>query len=133
MIAVNLSPIQFLHLDVVQHVAQTLRQTGLPARCLELEITEGALMLDTRHAEQALLALRELVVRVVVDDFGTGYSSLAYLHRFALDKLKVDRTFLQGLPESASDAQLVRTIMQLGQRLGLQVLVEGVETEAQRE
>lgn len=131
-IAVNLSPIQFLHVDVVQHVAQTLRQTGLPARCLELEITEGALMQDTSHAEQALLALRELGVRVVVDDFGTGYSSLAYLRRFALDKLKVDRTFLQGLPDSASDAQLVRTIMQLGQGLGLQVLVEGVETEAQR-
>ncbi|SDU35716.1 putative bifunctional diguanylate cyclase/phosphodiesterase [Halopseudomonas salegens] len=130
--AVNLSPIQFLHADVVQQVAQTLRQTGLPARCLELEITEGALMQDTDHAEQALLALRELGVHVVIDDFGTGYSSLAYLRRFALDKLKVDRTFLQGLPDSASDAQLVRTIMQLGQGLGLQVLVEGVETEAQR-
>lgn len=131
-IAVNLSPIQFLHADVVQQVAKTLQQTGLPPRCLELEITEGALMQDTQHAEQALLALRELGVRVVVDDFGTGYSSLAYLRRFALDKLKVDRTFLQGLPTSASDAQLVRTIMQLGHGLGLQVLVEGVETEAQR-
>ena len=132
-VAVNLSPIQFLHQDVVQQVAHTLRQTGLPATCLELEITEGALMQDTSYAEQALQALRELGVHVVVDDFGTGYSSLAYLRRFALDKLKIDKSFLQGLPDSASDAQLVRTIMQLGQGLGLQVLAEGVETVAQRD
>lgn len=131
-IAVNLSPIQFMQQNIVQTVRAALEASGLPGHCLELEITEGALMQHTDQAEQTLGALRALGVRISVDDFGTGYSSLAYLRRFALDKLKIDKSFLAGLPADPSDCQLVQTIIALARNMTLSVLAEGVETLEQK-
>lgn len=131
-IAVNLSPIQFMQQNLVQVVRDALELSGLPANCLELEITEGALMQHTAQAEQTLGELRALGVRISVDDFGTGYSSLAYLRRFALDKLKIDKSFLAGLPSDPSDSQLVQTIIALARNMKLAVLAEGVETLEQK-
>lgn len=131
-IAVNLSPIQFRQQDIVQLVAGALASTGLPPERLELEITEGALMGHLEQAGQTLRALKRLGVRVAVDDFGTGYSSLAYLRRFPLDKLKIDKSFLAGVPDDPGECQLVRTVIDLGCNLGLDVLAEGIETPAQR-
>lgn len=130
-IAVNLSPIQFMQRNIVQIVRDALDISGLPAACLELEITEGALMQHIAQAEETLKALRTLGVRISVDDFGTGYSSLAYLRRFALDKLKIDKSFLAGLPGDSSDCQLVQTIIALARNMQLSVLAEGVETRDQ--
>ncbi len=132
-IAVNLSPVQFLQQDITQLVADVLTATRLPPECLELEITEGALMRHSAQAETTLRDLQALGVRVALDDFGTGYSSLAYLRRFALDKLKIDRSFLLGVPADRSDCQLVETIIDLGRNMGLTVLAEGIETPAQRQ
>ncbi|WP_373184527.1 putative bifunctional diguanylate cyclase/phosphodiesterase [Halopseudomonas sp.] len=131
-IAVNLSPVQFMQQNLVQVVRAALDVSGLPAGCLELEITEGALMQHTAQAEQTLGELRALGVRISIDDFGTGYSSLAYLRRFALDKLKIDKSFLAGLPSDPSDCQLVQTIIALGRNMQLSVLAEGVETVEQK-
>lgn len=131
-IAVNLSPIQFMQQDIVQLVARALAGSGLPAHCLELEITEGALMRHTDQAENTLNALKALGVRIAVDDFGTGYSSLAYLRRFALDKLKIDKSFMAGVPANSSDCQLVHTIIAMARSMQLTVLAEGVETPEQQ-
>ncbi|WP_339843971.1 EAL domain-containing protein [uncultured Halopseudomonas sp.] len=131
-IAVNLSPIQFMQRNIVQIVRDALDISGLPAACLELEITEGALMQHIAQAEETLDALRALGVRISVDDFGTGYSSLAYLRRFALDKLKIDKSFLAGLPRDPSDCQLVQTIIAMARNMQLSVLAEGVETAEQK-
>ncbi|WP_372875392.1 putative bifunctional diguanylate cyclase/phosphodiesterase [Pseudomonas sp.] len=131
-IAVNLSPIQFMQQDIVQLVARALASSGLPAHCLELEITEGALMRHTDQAENTLKALKALGVRISVDDFGTGYSSLAYLRRFALDKLKIDKSFMAGVPTNSSDCQLVHTIIAMARSMQLTVLAEGVETPEQQ-
>lgn len=131
-IAVNLSPIQFMQQNLVQVVRDVLEVSGLPAHCLELEITEGALMKHTVEAEHKLAELQALGVRISVDDFGTGYSSLAYLRRFALDKLKIDKSFLAGLPDDPSDCQLVQTIIALAKNMKLSVLAEGVETQEQK-
>jgi EAL domain-containing protein (putative c-di-GMP-specific phosphodiesterase class I) len=131
-IAVNLSPIQFMQQDIVQLVARALASSGLPAHCLELEITEGALMRHIDQAENTLKALKALGVRISVDDFGTGYSSLAYLRRFALDKLKIDKSFMAGVPANSSDCQLVHTIIAMARSMQLTVLAEGVETPEQQ-
>lgn len=131
-IAVNLSPIQFMQQDIVQLVTRALASSGLPAHCLELEITEGALMRHIDQAENTLKALKALGVRISVDDFGTGYSSLAYLRRFALDKLKIDKSFMAGVPANTSDCQLVHTIIAMARSMQLTVLAEGVETPEQQ-
>lgn len=131
--AVNLSPIQFAQQDIVKLVASALNLTGLPPERLELEITEGALMAHTEQAGHTLRALKALGVRLAIDDFGTGYSSLAYLRRFPLDKLKIDKSFLTQVPADPDECQLIRTVIDLGRSLGLQVLAEGVETPTQRD
>lgn len=130
-LAVNLSPVQFLHQDIVALVGAALESSGLPAQHLELEITEGALMHHSAQAEQTLKALKALGVRVALDDFGTGYSSLAYLRRFPLDKLKIDKSFLTEVPANQGDCQLVHTIIELAHNLGLRVLAEGIERSEQ--
>jgi diguanylate cyclase (GGDEF)-like protein len=132
-VAVNLSPAQFAYQDLVESVARVLRATGLPAEALELEITEGTLMRDRHGATATLEALHALGVGLALDDFGTGYSSLSYLKRFPLDKIKIDRSFVTGLPDDPDDAAIARTIISLGKTLGLKVLAEGVETTAQRD
>ena len=130
-IAVNLSPRQFVQQDVVALVAEVLEQTGLPAAMLELEITETALMTHAAQSEQTLQGLKRMGVGLAIDDFGTGYSSLAYLRRFPIDRLKIDKSFLAGVPARTEDNQLVTTILDMAANLGLGTVAEGVETEAQ--
>ena len=132
-LAVNLSPRQFRQRNLLEQVQRALRQSGLPARCLELEITEGALMDNVEQAQRTLQALRDLGLQLAVDDFGTGYSSLAYLRRFPINKLKIDQSFMQGIPEDHGNLQIVRAIITLAHSLDLNVLAEGVEQPQQLE
>jgi len=128
-VAVNLSPIQFRRANVIQTVQKALDASGLPANRLELEITESVLIQDTDGTRAALRQLKELGVRISLDDFGTGYSSLSYLHSFPLDKVKIDRSFLQGIGASERSQTLLYGVARLSAQLGLAVAVEGVETE----
>jgi diguanylate cyclase (GGDEF)-like protein/PAS domain S-box-containing protein len=130
-VAVNLSPRQFRQADLLKQVRDALSDSGLPAHCLELEITEGALMEDVAQTQASLRALKSLGLRLAVDDFGTGYSSLAYLRRFPLDKLKIDQSFMHGVPEDHGNMEIVATIITLARSLKLTVIAEGVETAGQ--
>ncbi len=132
-IAVNVSALQFQQASFVDRVASVLAVSGLPACLLELELTESILVHDADEALHRLHALARLGVRLSIDDFGTGYSSLAYLKRFPIGKVKIDRSFVMGLPADDSDAGIVRAILQMARALGMKVIAEGVETEAQRE
>ena len=132
-IAVNLSPAQFRHADLPKLVADIIAEAGLSAERLELEITEGLLIDDTDRAFATLTALKTLGVRISLDDFGTGYSSLGYLQRFPFDKIKIDRSFIQGLENSRDAMAIVRTVITLGQNLGMTVTAEGIETPEQYE
>ncbi|WP_231512464.1 bifunctional diguanylate cyclase/phosphodiesterase [Paucibacter sp. KBW04] len=132
-VAVNVSALQFQQSRFVDTVALALRSSGLPPALLELELTEGILLGDAEEALHRLKALAALGVCMSIDDFGTGYSSLAYLKRFPIQRLKIDRSFIQGLPADASDVGIVNAIIQMGQALRLHVIAEGVETEAQRD
>ncbi|MEQ9503336.1 MAG: EAL domain-containing protein [Deltaproteobacteria bacterium] len=131
-IAVNLSPKQFESDGLVDVVQRALADADLEPSALELEITESLLMRDTTRTSNTLGALAELGVRIALDDFGTGYSSLAYLERFDVDVLKIDRSFVQPLDKSAVSAGSVAgAIVSLGHQLGLEVIAEGVETVRQ--
>ncbi|PZP28732.1 MAG: bifunctional diguanylate cyclase/phosphodiesterase [Roseateles depolymerans] len=132
-VAVNVSALQFQQAQFVDTVANALRDAALPPSLLELELTEGVLLGDAEEALRRVSALAALGVNLSIDDFGTGYSSLAYLKRFPIQRLKIDRSFVQGLPGTASDAGIANAIVQMGRALGLQVIAEGVETEAQRD
>ena len=131
-IAVNVSALQFQQGHFVDRVASVLAVSGVPPQLLELELTESILVHDADEALNRLHALARLGVRMSIDDFGTGYSSLAYLKRFPIDKLKIDRSFISGLPDDDRDAGIVRAIVQMARALGMKVIAEGVETEAQR-
>jgi EAL domain-containing protein (putative c-di-GMP-specific phosphodiesterase class I) len=128
---VNLSPRQFRQKDIVKAIESTLLQTRLPARCLELEITETTIMHSTAHTIGALHELTALGVRISVDDFGTGYSSLAYLHRFPVHKLKIDQSFVRDIGADRADTALVGTMVALAKQLKLTSVAEGVETREQ--
>jgi EAL domain-containing protein (putative c-di-GMP-specific phosphodiesterase class I) len=132
-IAVNVSALQFQQSHFVDRVSQVLAISGLPADLLELELTESILVHDANDALLRLQALAELGVRLSIDDFGTGYSSLAYLKRFPIGTLKIDRSFVAGLPGDERDVGIVRAVLQMARALGKQVVAEGVETEAQRD
>ncbi|SDU34072.1 GGDEF domain-containing phosphodiesterase [Halopseudomonas salegens] len=132
-IAVNLSVQQLRQRGFAEQVAAVLLATELPAHYLQLELTESMLLEQLDVVEQNIAALRALGVSLAIDDFGTGYSSLAYLKRFPIDTLKIDRTFIAGLQQGAQDAAIVRAIIVMGHSLGLQVVAEGVEDEAQRQ
>ena len=128
---VNLSVAQLARPDLADRVGRILRETGLHGRYLRLEVTESAIMRDAALAEEALARLRDLGVRVHIDDFGTGYSSLGLLHRFPVDALKIDRSFVQGMDAGtrrAENAQIVQTILTLAHGLGVDVVAEGVDT-----
>lgn len=131
-VAINLSPRQFRQADLVSVIAAILAETGADPAHIELEITESAAMQDADSAVVALGRLRAMGVSLAIDDFGTGYSSLSYLKRFPIDKLKIDRSFVEGIPEEADDTAIVRAIVAMAHSLGLKLLAEGVETEAQR-
>jgi predicted signal transduction protein with EAL and GGDEF domain len=130
--SVNVSALQFRQPGFVDGVASTLRAAGLPGRLLELELTESILIQDVEDTLARLHALAGLGVLLAIDDFGTGYSSLGYLKRLPIGRLKIDRSFVTDLPGDTSDASIVNAIINLGRALDIQVIAEGVETEAQR-
>lgn len=130
-VSVNIAPEHLLVPDFSEEVFTELEAAGLPAHWLELEVTETALMTNLDVTGACLRALRDRGVQLALDDFGTGYSSLAYLKMLPLSRVKIDRSFVQDLPESEDDATLCRAIIQLAQNLGYDVVAEGVETEAQ--
>jgi len=130
-VAVNLSVRQLLKNDFAATVEQALADSGFEALLLELEITESTLMENAQDTLQALHRLRSLGVRLTIDDFGTGYSSLAYLKRFPVDIIKIDRSFVHDVPQDADDAAIVTGIIALAHSLRLEVVAEGVETESQ--
>src|SRR5215472_15586461 len=132
-VAVNLSALQFRNGNLQQMIADALRTAELEPRFLEVEITESALMSDPEESVKILEQLSRMGVVVSVDDFGTGYSSMAYLRRFPIDKLKIDRTFIGELISRADDASIVRAIVSLAHNLRLKVVAEGVETSEQLE
>ena len=130
-IAVNVSPVQLMGGRLASNIAQALQRSGLAAHRLEIEITETALVADDEIALEALKEVRALGVKISLDDFGTGYSSLSYLHRFPIDRIKIDKSFVNQLPLDAGSVSIVRAIAQLGKSLEMQVTAEGIETEEQ--
>jgi diguanylate cyclase len=130
-VAVNLSPRQLADDDILSTVADVLASTGLPARQLTLEITEGVLVRDVDAVTARLTRLRRTGVRIAIDDFGTGYSSLSYLRRLPVDSVKIDRSFVQDLVVGGTATTLVSSIIELARSLNLDVVAEGVETEQQ--
>jgi diguanylate cyclase (GGDEF)-like protein len=131
-VAVNFSPQQFHQRDLLSEVRYALDVSGLPAKRLEIEITESSLLRNTQHTHELLGQLRELGVRISLDDFGTGYSSLSYLHNFPLQKVKIDRSFLEGI-DTDRPLRLLRGVARLSADLGMSVVVEGIETNEQLE
>ncbi len=130
-IAINISAIQFKQKDLVEDIANKLAEFGLPAELLELELTESLFLEDVAAMTRTLRRLKDLGVTLSVDDFGTGYSSLAYLKRYPIDKIKIDRSFVHDLPDDQDDVAITIAIIDLAKALSLQVIAEGVETEAQ--
>ena len=128
-IAVNISPRQFVHKGFFDTVVDALERANLPARNLELEITEGVLVNDEIATIASLNELKQLGVSLSIDDFGTGYSSLSYLSRFNIDKLKIDQSFIRHMLESERDEAIVKTIIELGKNLGVVLIAEGVEEQ----
>ncbi|MEO8136460.1 MAG: EAL domain-containing protein, partial [Betaproteobacteria bacterium] len=132
-VAVNISALQFQQPLLPELVKSVLAETGLPARQLELEVTETSLMRDTTAVLDVLGRLRGFGVSIAIDDFGTGYSSLGYLKRFPIDKLKIDKTFIDGCAEAGNDAAIASAVIALGRALNLTVVAEGVENDNQLE
>jgi len=132
-VAVNISSIQFERSNVPALVRETLAATNLAPHRLEIEITESTLLRDTKRTRADLHQLAELGVKISLDDFGTAYSSLSYLHSFPLQKVKIDQSFLRGVGDDVRRLTLLRGITRLSAQLGLQVVVEGVETPEQLE
>jgi EAL domain-containing protein (putative c-di-GMP-specific phosphodiesterase class I) len=132
-VSINVSAVQFHRAGFVERVAHALEAQQLPAHLLELELTESILIQDAQQALVRLSALAALGVKLAIDDFGTGYSSLGYLKRFPINRLKIDRSFVRGLPSDESDVGIVNAIVNLGRALHLEIVAEGVETEAQRQ
>lgn len=130
-VAVNLSPVQFQHDNLVQMIASVLKKTGFNPHYLELEITETISFIDAEEAIKKMDAIRELGVRISIDDFGTGYSSLMYLKRFPINTLKIAKPFITDMTTNQKDQALVATIISMAHSLGLSVIAEGIETEQQ--
>jgi len=130
--SVNISARQLQRPDeLVREVVQALEKVGLPPDSLVLEITESMLMGDAEHNADVLGKLKALGIRIAVDDFGTGYSNLAYLKRFPVDTLKVDKSFVDGLVENSEDAAIVEAVVSLARALGMNTVAEGIETSGQ--
>jgi len=132
MCAVNLSAPQFKRSDLEKSVVSALSDSGLDPSSLDLELTESTLIQDTENVLHTVRRLKALGVKLSIDDFGTGYSSLSYLKRFAVDKLKIDRSFVRGMADDPNDAAIVRAIIQMARSLGLRTIAEGVEDERLR-
>lgn len=130
---VNVSAHQLKQVDFVENVRQRLQEIDLPSCVLDLEMTESALLEDARRAEQLLIELKRLGIRIALDDFGTGFSSLAYLKRLPIDTIKIDKSFLDDIPFGPRDCALVETILTLGRELGSAIVAEGIEQAQQRD
>lgn len=130
-ISVNVSPRQFRDNGLVNFLAQMIKQNGIDARHLELEITEGVLMTGHKSIEQDLLMISQMGIKLAMDDFGTGYSSLSYLRKYPFNVLKIDRSFVSNLSAQSTDLALVKATVAMAEALGLNVIAEGVETEGQ--
>jgi EAL domain-containing protein (putative c-di-GMP-specific phosphodiesterase class I) len=130
-ISVNLSAKQFLQPNLVEDIRQLLLELALPPEALKLEITESTVMADPSGAVEMLQQIKSLGIRLAIDDFGTGYSSLSYLHRFPLDTLKIDRSFISTMCEGGEGMEIARTILPMATNLRLDVVAEGVETVQQ--
>lgn len=130
-IAVNLSALQFHQKNLSQEVARALRDSGLAAEYLDLELTESAVMRDAEDSIATMRALKGIGVKLSLDDFGTGYSSLSQLKRFPLDNLKIDQSFVRGLPGNPYDLAITTAIVGMGKALNLRLIAEGVETAEQ--
>lgn len=132
-VAVNVSPIQLQQKKFTEMVLDILRETGLDATCLELEITETSIMQKAQAVADLAMRLRDSGVRISIDDFGTGYSSLSYLKHIPIDKIKIDRSFVHDMLDDTEDETITEAIVRLGQSLRLRVIAEGVESRAQME
>ena len=133
LVSVNVSALQFQQANFVESVAEILQHTQLPPRLLELELTESILIQNEKVAIERLDTLACMGVKLAIDDFGTGYSSLGYLKKLPINRLKIDRSFLRGLPVDQNDVGIVNAVIYLGRALGLRIVAEGVETEIQRQ
>lgn len=131
--AVNISGRQFRQSSLAEVVGKALKTAGLPAKYLELELTESLLIEEVEHVVEAMYSLKDMGVKLAIDDFGTGYSSLSYLKQFPVDKLKIDRSFISEMASNQNDAAIAKAIINLGHSLNLLVLAEGVENEYQRD
>jgi EAL domain-containing protein (putative c-di-GMP-specific phosphodiesterase class I) len=131
--AINLSARQLQQIDVVERISEILGWHELPARQVKLEITESMIMGRGEEAADLLASIKSLGVGLSIDDFGTGYSSLAYLRRFPIDELKIDRSFVRDIPDDENDAEIAATIIAMARNLKLAVVAEGVETREQAE
>jgi diguanylate cyclase (GGDEF)-like protein/PAS domain S-box-containing protein len=130
-VAVNLSARQFADESLLKNIITALEETGLAPELLELEITESMVMQNAEQAIKLLAAIKQMGVRLAIDDFGTGYSSMAYLKRFPIDTLKIDRSFIREIPKNAEDNAIAEAIISMGKALGLTVVAEGIETPEQ--
>ena len=130
-VAVNVSGVSFRRGQLVLWVEEALAAADLAPGCLEIELTEGILMHDAAKVADSLPALHRLGVRIALDDFGTGYSSLSYLKRFKVDVLKIDRSFVSGLPDDPDSAAIARVIVAMAKAMRMETVAEGVETPAQ--
>jgi predicted signal transduction protein with EAL and GGDEF domain len=130
-VAINLSPVQFKHRELLETVRQVLHDTKLEPNRLELEITESVLLYDTKMALEVLTALKRIGVSIAMDDFGTGYSSLAYLNGFPFDKIKIDKSFITDLNRAGKSNAIVKSVISLGKSLNMITTAEGVETREQ--
>jgi EAL domain-containing protein (putative c-di-GMP-specific phosphodiesterase class I) len=129
--AVNLSPRQFSDENLLRDIDDALAASGMPPQFLQLEITESMVMRDVEHAIALLDVIRRRGVRLAIDDFGTGYSSMSLMKKFPVDAIKIDRSFVQDLPDDSEDRAIAQAIISMGKALGLTVIAEGVETVAQ--
>ena len=132
-VSVNVSALQFSPGDLAKRIEEALRDAGIPAQLLHIELTESVLMADMQGSARILAELKQLGVSIAIDDFGTGYSSLSYLHDLPLDKLKIDRSFVQRIGAKGEEKPIVQAIIHLAKNLGLQVVGEGVESAEQRD
>lgn len=127
-VAVNISPSQFAHKDIAKLIAKIIHETGLDARYLQLEITETTVMDDVEVAASKLNEIKRMGVKICLDDFGTGYTSIGYLKKFPIDVLKIDQTFIKGIPANQNDLAIASAVIGLAHNLGMEVVAEGVET-----
>jgi EAL domain-containing protein (putative c-di-GMP-specific phosphodiesterase class I) len=127
--AVNVSGRQLDSDALITDIEQAIADTGLPAHCLTIEITETTLMRNVKETARRLTQIKELGVRIAIDDFGTGYSSLAHLQQFPVDALKIDRSFIAGLRENKEGETLIHTLVQLGKALSIETFAEGIEEQ----